>query len=182
MALMHAIGTTLAFWIHTIIRETKVAIRLKNDKKGEDDDEALSMNPFLLECEGPNTLNTIYRNFSPYLYPFVIEYSILMVGIFYMIYANINKCPRRKEAKKIYDSNQQDSSTSNNSTSESNDMDENEIADHFQELSEHDGHFNNNLIVYADCHAANKGLFSGLILLVLTIVFVILFFVAASNE
>lgn len=34
--------------------------------------------------------------FSPYLYPFVIEFCILIVGIFYMMWANINQCPKKK--------------------------------------------------------------------------------------
>lgn len=47
------------------------------------------------ECGGFNTLNTIHRTFSPYLYPFIIEYCILIVGIWYMMWANISHCPRK---------------------------------------------------------------------------------------
>jgi hypothetical protein len=32
--------------------------------------------PFSLECPGPEDLNTIYRNYAPYLYPFVSGISI----------------------------------------------------------------------------------------------------------
>lgn len=50
------------------------------------------------ECGDYNTLNTIHRQFSPYLYPFIIEYCILIVGIWYMMWANISKCPRKVAA------------------------------------------------------------------------------------
>lgn len=90
--LMHAIGTSLAFWIYTIVRETVDAIRLKDMYKAE---AAYSFESFLrnvtiskmtlldeaggiIECPGPETLNSIYRTFSPYLYPFVIEFCILI--------------------------------------------------------------------------------------------------------
>lgn len=52
-----------------------------------------STSPF--NCDKYNALNTIHRQFSPYLYPFIIEYCILIVGIWYMIWANINQCPRK---------------------------------------------------------------------------------------
>lgn len=50
------------------------------------------------ECGDYNTLNTIHRQFSPYLYPFIIEYCILIVGIWYMMWANISHCPRKMAA------------------------------------------------------------------------------------
>lgn len=56
------------------------------------------------ECRGYNTLNTIHQQFSPYLYPFIIEFCILIVGIWYMIWANINKCPKKIAAHDKHDS------------------------------------------------------------------------------
>ena len=87
--LMHAIGTSLAFWIYTIVRETVDAIRLKNMYKLNKSDETQTFESFIktaimtadgdeIECPAPEMLNSIYRNFSPYLYPFVIEFCILV--------------------------------------------------------------------------------------------------------
>lgn len=84
--LMHAIGTSLAFWIYTIVRETVDAIRLKNLYKTESKSAfesflrtaLLSQEGEVIECPAPEMLNSIYRNFSPYLYPFVIEFCILV--------------------------------------------------------------------------------------------------------
>lgn len=39
-----------------------------------------------------------------------------------------------------------------------------------------------NIVVHADCHSANKGLFGGIIVLVLCVVSIILFFIAISDE
>lgn len=87
--LMHAIGTSLAMWIYTIVSETVGAIAIAEEY------ENVSVNE---ECRGPDALNYIHRNISPYLYPFVIEYCILIVGIFYMIWGNISHCPKKFSA------------------------------------------------------------------------------------
>lgn len=84
--LMHAIGTSLAFWVYTIVRETVDAIRLKNMYKLDSNstlDNYLKLSIMTsdgveIECPAPEMLNTIYRQFSPYLYPFVIEFCILV--------------------------------------------------------------------------------------------------------
>ena len=48
--------------------------------------------------------------------------------------------------------------------------------------TEHEDNFKSTIVVYADCHASNRGLFAGLILVVVTIVFIILFFIAVNDE
>lgn len=40
-------------------------------------------------------MNYIRKNFSPYLYPFAIEFSILIVGIWYTIWTHISNCPKK---------------------------------------------------------------------------------------
>lgn len=47
------------------------------------------------DCGKSNALNAIHRQFAPYLYPFVIEYCILVVGVCCKIYENIDHCPRK---------------------------------------------------------------------------------------
>lgn len=118
--LLHSIGTSLALWVFTIVRETADAI-------AESDSENYGMTIFLIkeflfdffkrkfifhstgmiqiaqpndtfefaynDCGKSNALNSVHRQFAPYLYPFVIEYCILNVGIWCKIYANINQCP-----------------------------------------------------------------------------------------
>ena len=57
------------------------------------------------------------------------------------------------------------------------------ISEHCNQTVDHDSaHYKSNLVVSADCHASSRGLFAGLILIVLTIVFIILFFIAVNEE
>ncbi|KAJ9596313.1 hypothetical protein L9F63_012646, partial [Diploptera punctata] len=45
-------------------------------------------------CKPPDALLLLTTQFSPYLYPFTIEYSILVVGILFIIWQNIGKCKK----------------------------------------------------------------------------------------
>lgn len=197
LALMHAIGASLSFWIWTIVRETLDAINMKYYYKPDDSNadyfpetsrmETVNTN----ECPGPETLNVIYRNFSPYLYPFIIEFCILISGIFYMIYANINKCPRRLSApghEHTHDVNDEAETfpgsgvTHDHHNAPKTEEDAmSEFSEHCRNTTEHENQYKSNLVIHADCHAANRGLFAGLVLMILTIVFIILFFVAVSE-
>lgn len=137
---------------------------------------------FTLDCPGPEDLNTIYRNFAPYLYPFIIEFCILIVGIFYMMWANINHCPKKLSAGGHHGHGHHDSGHHNSNSTpftslgsipeEGNHLPANggvhhsppsEISDHCKNLHEHDNQYKSSIVVYADCHASSRGLFSELI-------------------
>lgn len=202
-------------------------IKFKIDSTTDDDDSVLTVplgryeSPqlFTAECPGSADLNTIYRNFAPYLYPFIIEFCILIVGIFYMMWANINHCPKKLSAAGHGHGHGHGShhhgSTHNLDSAhftslgsipeEGNHLPANggvhhsppsEISDHCKNLTEHDSQYKSNIVVYADCHASSRGLFSkanfgkvlkslhfhgsigGMVLMILTIVFIILLHVA----
>lgn len=120
--IMHAIGTSLALWVFTIIRETADAIAESDAEnsgkisKSNQDFIKFSFKRKCIfqltamsrvtqpnetfefvynDCGKSNALNAVHREFAPYLYPFVIEYCILVVGIWCKIYANINHCPEK---------------------------------------------------------------------------------------
>lgn len=120
--ILHAIGTSLALWVFTIIRETADAIAKSDaERSGKMAQRNQDFIKFSLkrkcvfqftaksriarenetfefvynDCGKSNALNAVHRQFAPYLYPFVIEYCILVVGIWCKIYANINHCPRK---------------------------------------------------------------------------------------
>ncbi|XP_053699297.1 proton channel OtopLc-like [Sabethes cyaneus] len=172
--MMHAIGTALAFWIYTIVRETHLAIRIKESykiAKGADGIEHSGL--ALMICPGPEDLNTILTTFSPYLYPFVIEFNILIVGLLYMIYANINRCPKKLSVK----------GHAGHGGSTDGHVDSVSVCSDVQDKSlDHDTSVKERMIVYGDCHAASRGLFAGLILVVATIVVIILFHIAARDD
>ncbi|KAG5667274.1 hypothetical protein PVAND_015261 [Polypedilum vanderplanki] len=180
--LMHAIGTQLGFWILTIVTETTDAIiskRIKNELKNkseiattlptftteifeETSEGPLGLNSLSTDCPGPLEIKQLYRNLEPYLYPFIIEYCILSVGIFYMIWSNINKCPKREFLKV------RKSSDSSMAIVALTDAARNSF-----ELK-HETQYSSSFVVHADCHAASRGLFAGLILMIIKIVLIII--------
>lgn len=184
LLLMHAIGTSLAFWIYTIVQETAGAIAIADEYEGVDRDANRT------GCLGPDTLNFIHRNISPYLYPFVIEFCILIVGIWYMIWANINHCPEKLSAPGHGHHGHENGALEHDDDQHGKHVDNKRNGsigtvatdDHCGVTTEHEDNFKSNIVVHADCHASSRGLFAGLILLVVTIVFIILFFIAVQDE
>lgn len=191
LMLMHALGTSVTMWIYTIVTETANAIRIARDI--EEDTGVQHV------CTRPDVLNFIHRNISPYLYPFIIEFCILIVGIFYMMWANISHCPRKYSAmghhghdaevglesggdvvgNAVEDRQEVQHGAANGQLAQSVVMSEDHCGG---TTAEHDGQYKSHLVMYADCHASNRGLFAGLVLIVVTIVFIILFFIATSDE
>jgi hypothetical protein len=124
-----------------------------------------------------------------------------------MIWSNINHCPKKLSASghhghhnDSHSNSQQNTSTKFDSlpfTSLTSIPEENhhhmqnggmnqhgapsEISEHCKNLVDHDNEYKSNIVVHADCHAASRGLFAGLILMILTIVFIILLHVAANE-
>ncbi|CAH1964752.1 unnamed protein product [Acanthoscelides obtectus] len=117
-----------------------------------------SLRRFTEICDyNDQSMRTIYKDFSPYLYPFSVEFSILVVGVLYMIWQNIAMC------NKMNDQEQDEKhSTRQCRTPLPIGHNENE----------------SNVVVYMDCHSSSRGLFGGFFVLILTIVSSILFFIA----
>ncbi|XP_055587774.1 proton channel OtopLc-like [Uranotaenia lowii] len=174
--IMHAIGTALAFWVYTIVRETLVAIRIKQsykDDKVDPENADPQLGLAMMICPGPNELNAILFTFSPYLYPFVIEFNILIVGLLYMIYANINRCPKKLSAK---------GHGGHEHHHHSHHEDEGSVCSEHHQDEDHEIQGKSKMVVYGDCHASSRGLFLGMILIVATIVVIILFHIAARDD
>lgn len=138
------------------------------------DDDTVYIQEYLTSaCPEGENLNIIYRNFAPYLYPFIIEWNILIVGIFYMMWSNINHCPKKLSAK---------GHTGHQDHHKIGDQTPSDTSEHCKEIVDHDTQFNTSGVIYADCHKSNRGLFAGLLLIILTITFIILLFVAVADE
>lgn len=188
--MMHCLSSSVCFWIWTIFRETLEALAHsgygnENDTTTTAPDTAYSRTElpyaipftshiqkdvsvlaehvdisgrrFTAVCEQDDkSLTTIYRDYSPYLYPFSVEYSILVVGILYLVWQNIGACKEEEDED-----------------------------DHTRQCKTPSGNKDNtesNVAVHVDCHASNKGLFGGFIILVLTVVSIILFFIAIYTD
>ncbi|XP_054287534.1 proton channel OtopLc-like [Macrosteles quadrilineatus] len=158
-AMMHCIAASLCFWVWTILRETLDSLH-HVDPELPLTPYALPLNTYQItflntsssvnKCRGPTQLSEVFESFSPYLYPFTIEYSILVVGVLFMIWQNIGHCEKSEWC-------------------------------HPPPLSRGSG-FVSNVVIYADCHSSNKGLFAGLIVLAGAFLSIILFFVAMADR
>lgn len=151
------------------------------------------------DCGKSNALNAIHRQFAPYLYPFVIEYCILVVGIWFKICANINQCPRKIPNTDANDidalPNSNDKSTDDGKSLRSNiDFVEHFVgsltdsssiiylSEHNDPASEHDKDIESSYYLYADCRSSLRGIFIGLLFVIMTIVFIILMYVGFENR
>ncbi|XP_022901720.2 proton channel OtopLc-like [Onthophagus taurus] len=188
MGFMHCIGSSLCLWIHTIIRETfdylafyegwnprderqlethgrygKYGVPKENASNLTQNDNRFNIQVriFTGVCEADEGMAIIYQNFSPYLYPFSVEFNILVVGILYIVWDSIATC------KQSFEHNDEAAAIAR-------DCDSNFGEDAPVQES--------NLTIHTDCHSSNKGIFAGIILLIVTIVAIILFFVAINDE
>ncbi|XP_046993922.1 uncharacterized protein LOC124606004 [Schistocerca americana] len=119
-ALMHCIATSICFWMWTIMRETLLALNGYNSSSENyisvlesespvanlfkklrsvlmdaslESSNNSGVNTFINPyCSNYTGMSIIYQNVSPYLYPFSIEYSILIAGVLYIIWQNIGQC------------------------------------------------------------------------------------------
>ncbi|XP_066140954.1 proton channel OtopLc-like [Euwallacea fornicatus] len=172
---MHCIASSLCFWLWTIFRETAEYVQnsqYPDEYNNSIQEVAAQLNEnyvkvksivpyrFTAMCEHEK-LNVIYQNYSPYLYPFSVEYSILVVGILYIVFMNIGLC-RPNELDHDDHAHGEDTRRCRNE----------------RRPSEHES----NITIHADCHASNKGLFLGFIVLVFSMVSLILFFITYYSE
>ncbi|XP_025831814.1 proton channel OtopLc-like isoform X3 [Agrilus planipennis] len=156
--LMHMIATNLCEWLYVLVEETKHEIvhfeeRHNNTKHGK-------------FCFEGHVMGSLVQNASPFLFPCKIEYSLICAVILFEMW---------KEIK----ANTKESKDASSQSGINNDV----------RSPGHHGHFNWHLFGSAmqshhhfsvDCSKAHKGLFSGILVIVLTIISLIMFFVLTS--
>lgn len=91
---------------------------------------------------------------TPYLHPFTIEYNIILAGVWIIVWQNVGTEPSHHFPRR---ESMPDSGLPQ------------------------DANYHSNLVVSADCHAANKGLFAGFFLLLTSIVLLVIAQVAFSG-
>lgn len=110
-------------------------------------------------CAQNTLLTTKSMNALPYLYPFTIEYNLLLAATFLGLYFNIGRL---------------------SSSGCSNHPFRRELV-HNYENGKEELEYKSNFVVNADCHAANKGLFCGFFVLLVTLVSIVIFFVTINK-
>ena len=96
--MMHLLGTAIAFWFSTILEEAmdgytnKIQTYYENATGGVPEEvifrEAINFN---INCSKIALTNFDSLKAMPYLYPFSIEYNIILASVWYIIWSNIGK-------------------------------------------------------------------------------------------
>ncbi|XP_048267984.1 proton channel OtopLc isoform X2 [Bombus terrestris] len=177
--LMHMIGTNLSVWLSVLVQETKheiltfynpennslkISHRLgskANLNLGGHNHyhhgehlrlpRGLKGPHHMFECRRTNIMGSLVQDASPFLFPCTIEYSLICAAILYVMWKNISKAAFSQPK------------TPPGSRHHA----------HAYRRSPH--HYS------VDCARAHKGLFVGILILVLTIISLILFFVLISR-
>ncbi|XP_042899894.1 proton channel OtopLc isoform X2 [Parasteatoda tepidariorum] len=165
--LMHLIATCMCNWFNTIVDEAvEDYTHMTNNVSLSEFDIAtfhitVERSKELghpVNCTSNSILSTRSMSAIPYLYPFAIEYNLLLAGVWFIVWQNIGKEHTHANPHHLRHTISQDEEGSE------------AIA------------YQSNLVINADCHASNKGLFSGLFLMLTVVVTVIVFFVAMSTK
>ncbi|RWS30767.1 Otopetrin-1-like protein [Leptotrombidium deliense] len=165
--IMHLIGTSATFWLGAILDdaveylENKVTNKTASEYNSTCDDLSCILPDHLenrVVCSRIALPSNKYDTALPYLYPFAIEFNLILAALWFVVWKNIGK----------------DSHTAH--------------PHHFQHkvCQDLDGNedvcFESNLVIRADCHASNKGLFGGMFILLLGLITMILFFVSVHTK
>ncbi|XP_077292403.1 proton channel OtopLc-like isoform X2 [Arctopsyche grandis] len=196
-ALMHCIASSLCFWVWTIIREIMESLTVYAKKKAQKGDYGNSSEEVKMlksaqpwdpkfrfnistladdVCLSVHEFDNIIESVFPYLYPFTIEFSILIAGVFFILWQNIDSCSKEDDVHAQNDLPDKTDWDSYN-TSPSHETDQCKIPTPI------DGNqAESNLTLSIDCHSSNRGWFGGLMVLVASIVSIIVCFIAISNK
>ena len=112
------------------------------------------------ECQRSDLMGTLTQNVSPFLFPCAIEYSLICAAIMYEIWKHSRNNQRQRRSRSTGDSPAPGITKVNNGHSHRR------SPNHYS----------------VDCTKANKGLFFGIFILVLSILAMILFVVLINRE
>lgn len=152
---MHLIATSLHMWFTTIVDDAVVA----HSQSLNNTDVAVQNDTNSSGAELPDGIRILHSSFSSaaYLYPCTIEYSIILAGVWFIVWQNIGNVHHRAKSHHLE-----------------------------QKVNGADGnmeiHYESNLVISADCHSANKGLFAGILVLLLSVISVVIFFVLLHSH
>jgi len=95
---MHLVGSGISFWFSTIIEEAiegyvkKIKSMKTNTTVGEEVVFKEAVN-HMIYCSENALSNTEAMNALPYLYPFSIEFNIILASVWYIIWTHIGIRP-----------------------------------------------------------------------------------------
>jgi len=120
-------------------------------------------------CSDSNDIAKYIFDVAPYLYPFSIEFSILVVAVWYIMWSNIGKVAENAGNLELLPGSGAPNPMVVSSSSS---------AGHANQTSPR----NNALYLYADCHSSMKGLFFGLAFTAVAIIGIAIFFILSASD
>ncbi|CAH1981771.1 unnamed protein product [Acanthoscelides obtectus] len=160
---MHMIATNLCEWLYVLVEETKHEIIHLGEHQN-------STNSSLNQkyCQEGHVMGCLVTNASPFLFPCTIEYSLICAVILFEIWKKIKIGDNAQEYGKERVSFKDVGQTKNK---------HDRMTTHFHFNSYGGRMLNSNHHFTVDCSNAHRGLFAGIMVIVLTIISLIMFFV-----
>ncbi|CAG0889206.1 unnamed protein product [Cyprideis torosa] len=105
--LMHVVATNVCVWLRTIVREAlkDITIHLSKEDEGPTLDHMVLVNRttsmsylanWNVSCERRNLIGTIRQDSAPFLYPFLVEYSLIGAIVLYIMWKHVGLNPKFK--------------------------------------------------------------------------------------
>lgn len=154
---MHLIATSLHNWFSTIVDD---AMSSHGHHHGGEHHGNLTNDSHHHHSESEDSCAGLYGptfSSAAYLYPCTIEFSIILAGVWFIVWQNIGNVHLHSKSHHL---EQKIDGPEGN----------------------HEITYESNVVISADCHAANKGLFSGILVLLTSIITVIIFFVVVQGD
>ncbi|XP_064123051.1 proton channel OtopLc-like [Macrobrachium nipponense] len=172
--IMHCTGSGICYWIYMIVQETLASLWKKTQASESSSATTVlysDVNPLYTVsvkqtnetyiagslytgCKQTTQISTIITDSAPYLYPFSIEFNLLMVGFWILLWENHGKIEKHHRLPSIEVVYEEDNS---------------------RDLA-------SNLVIYVDCHASSRGLFTGLLISIVAVISIILYIVFSSEN
>ncbi|XP_075235072.1 proton channel OtopLc-like [Lycorma delicatula] len=128
----------------------------------------------LHQCLNTNSLGQLWTSSMPFLYPFIVQFSLIAAGVTYIMGKNVGRDRIRKLKPQINKKMMCNNSTSNNNNNNNNSKLCGSASCILE--SRYGGSH------HIDCAGSSKGLFLGLLCLVAGIVVIIIFLVVKEDE
>ncbi|XP_050299957.1 proton channel OtopLc-like isoform X2 [Anthonomus grandis grandis] len=153
--LMHMIATNLCEWLLVLVEETQHEINHLSEHRHVINNKT-NISAETNYCPEGRLMGSLVTNASPFLFPCTIEYSLICAVILFEMWKHIriNSEPEKKRNGKGVCKNKNDDFAYTNS------------GHHFT----------------IDCSNSHKGLFAGILIIVLTIISLVMFFVITEKE
>ncbi|XP_071453000.1 proton channel OtopLc-like [Hetaerina americana] len=179
--LMHMIAMNMCEWLYVIVEETKHEIvHLSYHPPLEESSNSTTRTVAdLFECRRTNIMGSLVQNASPFLFPCTIEYSLICAVILYAMWKDVSRYgpPQDSPASRAVPSTVAAAKAHRQPTSRRPSGIFGNMVLRRSSMGHLHGTHHSAELFSVDCANAHRGLFAGILVLVLTFISLITFFV-----